>query len=102
MANQRRPLRRPLGERRYRRVFFVATEGTKTEPEYLALLDDQYSVIKVKWLKGASNRGFALSNPKFEYWLLLHFEDGAGVGTTVYRLVEKIQSPNTREDGGQR
>lgn len=26
--------------------------------------------------KGAGNRGLALSNPKFEYWLLLHFEDG--------------------------
>jgi hypothetical protein len=23
-----------------------------------------------------------LSNPKFEYWLLLHFEDGNGVGTS--------------------
>jgi hypothetical protein len=25
------------------------------------------------------NYGFALSNPKFEYWLLLHFEDGKKV-----------------------
>lgn len=25
------------------------------------------------------NYGFALSNPKFEYWLLLHFEDGTGI-----------------------
>lgn len=31
------------------------------------------------WSREASNRGFALSNPKFEYWLLLHFEDGAGI-----------------------
>jgi len=28
------------------------------------------------------NYGFALSNPKFEYWLLLHFEDGTGVNSS--------------------
>lgn len=33
------------------------------------------------WSKDRDNRGFALSNPKFEYWLLLHFEDGKGVAT---------------------
>jgi hypothetical protein len=27
------------------------------------------------------NYGFALSNPMFEYWLLLHFEDGSGVSS---------------------
>ncbi|MDR2401346.1 MAG: RloB family protein [Deferribacteraceae bacterium] len=32
-----------------------------------------------KWLQGNSNYGLALSNPKFEYWLLLHFEDGNNV-----------------------
>lgn len=31
------------------------------------------------WSQETGNRGFALSNPKFEYWLLLHFEDGAGL-----------------------
>ena len=33
------------------------------------------------WSKSADNFGMALSNPKFEYWLLLHFEDGAGLAT---------------------
>ncbi|MCI4625803.1 MAG: RloB family protein [Candidatus Magnetoovum sp. WYHC-5] len=28
------------------------------------------------WSKTRDNYGFALSNPKFEYWLLLHFEAG--------------------------
>lgn len=28
------------------------------------------------WANSSSNFGFALSNPKFEYWLLLHFEEG--------------------------
>jgi hypothetical protein len=31
------------------------------------------------WAKSGKNRGFALSNPKFEYWLLLHFEDGNNI-----------------------
>ncbi len=31
------------------------------------------------WSKSKDNYGLALSNPKFEYWLLLHFEDGAGI-----------------------
>jgi hypothetical protein len=33
------------------------------------------------WAQSRSNYGFALSNPKFEYWLLLHFEDAKGVVT---------------------
>lgn len=31
------------------------------------------------WTLPAKNRFLALSNPKFEYWLLLHFEDASGV-----------------------
>jgi hypothetical protein len=31
------------------------------------------------WAQSRENFGFALSNPKFEYWLLLHFEDAKGV-----------------------
>ncbi len=31
------------------------------------------------WSKKKGNYGFALSNPKFEFWLLLHFEDGKKV-----------------------
>jgi len=33
------------------------------------------------WSQDADNYGFALSNPKFEYWLLLHFEDGAKISS---------------------
>jgi len=127
---QRRSFRRPLGERRYRKIFFVASEGVKTEQQYFALFNNQQSVIRVTCLKGkhdssppqvlkrmesyikkdglkktdeawlvvdkdnwseeqltqlyqwsqeAENYGLALSNPKFEYWLLLHFEDGSGI-----------------------
>lgn len=33
------------------------------------------------WVKESKNgnRGLAMSNPKFEYWLLLHFENGSGL-----------------------
>ena len=129
----RRRFQRPLGERRYRKIFFIATEGFKTEPQYFAMFNNQQSFIRVTCLKGkhdssplhvlkrmethieneglnqsdeawlvvdkdnwtedqltqlyqwslsAENYGLALSNPKFEYWLLLHFEDGAGIASS--------------------
>lgn len=132
MPPVRRHFGRPLGERRYRKLFVIATEGVKTEPQYFAMFNNQRSVI-VKclkpshrssppdvlkrmasylkkeslkksdeawlvvdrdqwsneqlmqlydWSQTAENYGFALSNPKFEYWLLLHFEDGAGIASS--------------------
>jgi len=134
MPKQRRNFKRPLGERRYRKLFVIAAEGVKTERQYFAIFNNQYSVIHVNCLKSKnesspplvlkrmkkhlkedglkkpdqlweawlvvdkdqwtdeqltllhnwslsqSNYGFALSNPQFEYWLLLHFEDGTGIG----------------------
>ena len=128
--SKKRNFRRPLGERRYRKLFIVATEGDKTEPQYFAILNNQNSVIHVDclkskhrssppqvlnhmqdrlnqkilknsdeawlvvdkdqwtdeqlaqlhtWSQDVDNYGFALSNPKFEYWLLLHFEDGTNI-----------------------
>jgi len=122
----RRQFRRPLGERRYRKLFIVAVEGAKTEPQYFAMLNFGNAIIKVEcipgdhasappqvlerlklrikqttllksdeawlvvdkdswtdqqllplleWSQESERNGFALSNPKFEYWLLLHFED---------------------------
>lgn len=131
MASKGKRFQRPIGERRYRKLFLVATEGKKTEPQYFAHLDRRLlPVVKIQPLKGKSdgapnrvlarmkktlknenfrkgdeawlvvdkdtwtddqlqelhqwsrhddNYGFALSNPKFEYWLLLHFEDGTGI-----------------------
>jgi len=130
MAGAARKFQRPLGERRYRKMFILATEGVMTEPQYFALFNNQKSVIYVnclrakhdsspvqvlkrmeehlkqqgikktdeawlvvdkdqwtdsqlaeldRWAKKAANYGMALSNPKFEYWLLLHFEDGKNV-----------------------
>jgi hypothetical protein len=127
---QRRKFKRPLGERRYRKLFVIAAEGAKTEPQYFAIFNNQRSIIRVNCLKGKTdsapsqvlrrmaahlkkealresdeawlvvdkdqwtdeqlsklhewaqtkaNFGLSLSNPKFEYWLLLHFEDGTGI-----------------------
>lgn len=130
----RRKFSRPLGKRKYKKLFVLAVEGTKTEPLYFTLFNSRDSVIHVKCLKGKSdssppqvlnrmekhlkevglrstdeawlvtdkdqwnnsqlsqlhqwsqeqeNYGFALSNPKFEYWLLLHFENGSGVTSAL-------------------
>ncbi len=130
MASNRRSFNRPYGERRYKKLFIIATEGQKTEPQYFALLDNSHSTVKIKcllsksqsaptqvlrrmndylkkegikktdeawivvdkdqwtdeqlaelykWSLRAENLKLALSNPKFEYWLLLHFEDGHGI-----------------------
>lgn len=129
MSNGIRNFRRPLGEKRYRKMFVIAAEGSKTEPQYFNQFN-QRSIIHVHCLKGehesapqqvlkrmreylreyglkdydeawlvvdmdqwteeqlaqlyswsldADNCWFALSNPMFEYWLLLHFEEGAGI-----------------------
>ncbi|WP_417913536.1 RloB family protein [Candidatus Electronema sp. JM] len=44
--------------------------------------DEQLSELHT-WSQEKENYGFALSNPKFEYWLLLHFEDGKGVQSSA-------------------
>ena len=124
---------RKIGERRYNKLFLIATEGTKTEKQYFEGLglkvdgkqvhikhlkkkesknspeklinlmkdelkkhniterdeawiitdkdswtDEQLNKI-VTWSQLKEYYGFALSNPKFEYWLLLHFEEGNNV-----------------------
>jgi hypothetical protein len=132
MKTARRKFERPLGERRYRVMFVVAVEGSKTEPEYFAWLNRANALVRVHcipskthssplqvlkrmrehlrreglaardrawlvvdrdqwteeqlgalqgWSLEAPQHGFALSNPSFEVWLLLHFEDAAGVST---------------------
>jgi len=43
--------------------------------------DDQLNQL-YNWSLTQENYGFALSNPKFEYWILLHFEDGFGINNS--------------------
>ena len=133
MSSKKRRFRRLSGERRYRKIFILATEGTKTEVEYFSIFNNRNMVVHIeflkkkgdsaptqvlkrmrrrlknqslkgsdeawlvvdkdqwtddqlselhRWAQEADNYGFALSNPKFEFWLLLHFEDGSGVNNS--------------------
>jgi hypothetical protein len=43
--------------------------------------DEQLAQLHA-WAQTRHNLGLALSNPKFEYWLLLHFEDGTGIASS--------------------
>jgi hypothetical protein len=129
MAKKRRPFRRRKPVLDYRKLFVIATEGRKTEPDYFRLFNSKEATIRLRvlpskhrtsprhvleraeaavkkeqlkktdetWLvididqwpldqleevfAGCQFSGFSLavSNPKFEYWLLLHFEDGGAV-----------------------
>ncbi|HKK02161.1 MAG TPA: RloB family protein [Desulfuromonadales bacterium] len=129
----RRRFSRPLGERRYKKMFVIAAEGAETEPAYFKMFGDAERVIHIQMLSGKNksappqvlkrmnvylknqrlkaddqawlvvdtdqwteqqlnglhqwtgtkpNYHLAVTNPKFEYWLLLHFEDGHGVGSS--------------------
>lgn len=132
MPRGRRSFKRPLGERRYRKLYVIAVEGVKTEPQYFSLVSNLQAVVHVtclkdkhdsappqvlrrmtkhlreqnlrnsdeawlvvdkdswtdpqlrelhQWSLKAGNFGFALSNPNFEYWLLLHFEEATGISS---------------------
>ncbi|MBA7568806.1 hypothetical protein ES708_10541 [subsurface metagenome] len=44
-------LKRPLGKQRYKKLFVIATEGSKTEPQYFNLFISQNAVIHIECLK---------------------------------------------------
>lgn len=129
MAKRRRSFSRAVGNRPYRPLFVIATEGKITEAQYfknfthlnisiqmkvlhsknnhgapkqvlermksylsqktlgnqdqawLVIDRDAWTEDDIKqlhqWTKEAANYHLALSNPNFEFWLLLHFEDGS-------------------------
>jgi hypothetical protein len=150
MARSRRSFERPLGERRYRKMFVIAVEGTKTEPQYFAVFNGPTSIVRVHCISGSSasaptrvlrrmrehlrreglratdeawlvvdkdqwtdgqlaelfswsqkseSFGLALSNPKFEFWLLLHFDDGAGA-TSPTQCVARLRQYLPEYDKG--
>lgn len=49
-----------------------------------------------EWTKTSPKCNLAVSNPKFEYWLLLHFEDGKGI--TKQNCLEKLRKHITDYD----
>jgi len=65
---------------------YVHKESLKRTDEAWVVVDmdywsEEHLVELHGWAQSRKNYGFALSNPKFEYWLLLHFEDAKGVAT---------------------
>ena len=62
----------------------IKDKGIRSDDEAWLVVDkDQWTDEQLEelyaWAKEPNNRGFALSNPKFEFWLLLHFEDGKNI-----------------------
>jgi hypothetical protein len=51
MGARRRSLQRPTGQRRYKKLFLVSTEGSKTEPQYFELLNSASAIVQVRCLK---------------------------------------------------
>ncbi|NLN91733.1 MAG: RloB domain-containing protein [Candidatus Hydrogenedens sp.] len=55
----------------------------KSDEAWIVVDQDQWEARQLQmlfdWAKQKSNRHVALSKPNFEYWLLLHFEDGTGL-----------------------
>lgn len=150
MPQKRRKFQRSLGELPYKKLFVLAVEGVKTEPQYFGIFNNQQSVIRVSclksshgssplqvlkrmedhlrqvdlrstdeawlvvdkdqwtdeqlvqlhdWAQTGENFGFALSNPKFEYWLLLHFEDGNDIAS-ARDCTERLKRHLTDYDKG--
>lgn len=65
---------------------FLKTESLQgTDEAWLVVDRDSWPETTLdelwKWSTEKAHRGFALSNPCFEYWLLLHFEDGSGLSS---------------------
>ncbi|MBN1905586.1 MAG: RloB domain-containing protein [Deltaproteobacteria bacterium] len=62
---------------------FVDEKGLKKEDEVWLVIDrdqwDEEQLEEVFLGCGVSHYNLSVSNPQFEYWLLLHFEDGKGV-----------------------
>jgi RloB-like protein len=73
---------------------YLKQESLKKSDEAWIVVDkDNWTNEQLKklydWALSSQNYGFALSNPKFEYWLILHFEDGSGI-TTSHQLSTRL------------
>lgn len=73
----------------------IAEEALRKNDEAWLVIDkDDWTEQQLQslfdWSKEQENYGFALSNPKVEYWLLLHFEDGSK-STTPTGCAQRLQ-----------
>ncbi len=59
---------------------------TESDEAWLVVDKDEWTDKQLEqlhqWSLKAANHQLALSHPKFEFWLLLHFEDGNGVNSS--------------------
>jgi hypothetical protein len=65
---------------------YIREESLRRTDEAWVVVDrdqwlDEHLTELHRWSQEKANHGFALSNPKFELWLLLHFDDAGGVTT---------------------
>jgi hypothetical protein len=102
-------LRRPSTESSPMQVLkkmegYLRKESLKRTDEAWIVVDkDDWSEDHLRellqWSKKSDNYGFALSNPNFEYWLLLHFEDGKRISNVRECLTRlKRYLPNYKKD----
>jgi hypothetical protein len=79
---------------------YIKEYGIKSGDEAWIVVDkdnwkDTHLEQLYSWSTLQSNRGLAVSNPQFEYWLLLHFEDGNDVHNKTECLNKlKCHCPN--------
>jgi len=69
----------------------------KTDEAWLVIDKDQWTEEQLnqlhQWAITKENYGLSVSNPNFEYWLLLHFEEGRGANNSricSYRLKQHL------------
>lgn len=69
-----------LGQMRRHLSSYQKKDGDEA---WLVVDKDQWGVQDLKvlhvWSQSAPYKNLAVSNPQFEYWLLLHFKDGNGI-----------------------
>jgi len=73
---------------------YIRAESLREEDEAWVVIDkDQWTDAQLRklydWTQEQNNYGLAVSNPKFEFWLLLHFEDGNRI--TASNCIERLQ-----------
>lgn len=83
---------------------YLKNNRLKSSDEAWVVVDkDQWSKEQLdllhKWSLSRPNYGFSLTNPMFEFWILLHFEDGNGIGSPQI-LLERLRRhiPNYQKE----
>jgi hypothetical protein len=80
---KRKEAKVPTGVLKTIKNYIAASDMRKGDEAWLVIDKDQWKDEQIaelhRWSQEDPKYGLALSNPKFEYWLLLHFDDGSDV-----------------------